>query len=237
MLNSIIKGNFRLVAIAISVLSIIGWLLSGISIKHPSIIYLCWFIWVVSFVIGLQLYRIRKKFSARYDRFVIYLGLGMPIFFAIGVTLIYADIKTVDNSYCKQRMLMIAQAIEDYCAKNNGSFPEVSRWCDSLVSESKEWPRIGKKTFQCPDVQEGLSGYAINKKLEGKKLNEITPNTVILFEAVPGWNQNGGQELIRFNKHSFPPASKKLNIVYIGQDGLKYIKICIGDVNNFKWNP
>ncbi len=231
------KNKPRCALIIILLLAIIGFLLSGFSIKKPEIIYLCWFIWSVSFVFGLILFKNRKLFSTWHGKLIVDLGPVLPVLFAFGITLMLADIKHVDISRCRANMLTLADAVSHYCKENNGDFPQVSKWCDSIMLECKDWPIITKEIFRCPDVEKGLSGYAINKNLEGKKWNEIAPDTVVLFEALPGWNQNGGQELIRFNKHSFPPGSKKVNVVYRGQDKPKFINIKKSKTKNLKWKP
>jgi hypothetical protein len=236
-LENFINKNPHWVSIATLVLAIIGWLLSGLSLEYPGIIYLSWIIWIVTFIYGIRLYRNRNRFFAWYDTLIVSLGLALTVLFAISVTLTLADIKIIDNLYCKNHMLIIANAIKDHCKEDDGNFPEVSKWCDTLVSESKKWPEITRDTFRCPDVKEGLSGYAINKNLEGKKWNEIEPNTVVLFEAMQGWNQNGGQELIRFNKHSFPPGSKYINVILREQDEPKLKTINKSETKKLKWKP
>jgi hypothetical protein len=168
---------------------------------------------------------------------IVDLGIALSVLFAITMTYMLADIKIVDYLHCRNSMLIIADAIKDHCKENDGNFPEVSKWGDSIISERKKWPEITKDTFRCPDLKEGLSGYTINKNLEGKKWNQIDPNMVIVFEAVPGWNQNGGQELIRFNKHSFPPALKKVNVIIRGPNEPQLITINKSEIKNLNWKP
>ncbi len=229
-IDRFIKRNPRLALYLPLLLAVIGWLLSSTSLANPVFIYLSWIIWIIAFVVG-----IRVKRLLPHSTLIVNLGIALSVFLAISITYIFADIKIIDNSYCKNSMLIISEAIKDHCEQNDGNFPEVSKWCDILISERGKYPPIDKSRFRCPDVKEGLSGYAINKNLEGKKWNEIDPNTIILFEAVSGWNRNGGKELIRFNKHSFPPALKKFNVVCRGTDSLIFKTVTRS--KNLRWEP
>jgi hypothetical protein len=232
-----IKKHPHWISVSTLVLAIIGWLLSGLSLNNPGIIYLSCIIWIITIICGIRLYKNRNRYFAWYDTLIVGLGLALTVLFAISVTLTLTDIKIIDNFSCRNHMSIIADAIKDHCKENDGNFPEVSKWCDSIISERKKLPEITKDTFRCFDIKEGFSGYAINKNLEGKKWNEIEPNTVVLFEAIQGWNQNGGQELVRFNKHSFPPALKKVNVILRGQDEPKFKTINKSEIKNLKWKP
>ena len=232
-----IKGKPRWISIATLTLTVIGWLLSGLSIKRPGIIYLCWLLWIVSFRLGIFAFRITvNRVCTRFDKSLANFVPALPIIVGIAMTLVISDIFFVRYSQCRGHLFELGHAVKAYCERNKGDFPKGSKWCDILLSEpNKIW---GKKEFFCPDIEEsGLSGYAMNKNLAGKTWNQVDPNTVILFESVPGWNQNGGQELIRFNKHSFPPASKKVNVICRGKDKPKFIIISKGEIKNLRWEP
>ena len=54
---SFINEKPRWASIVIFVLPIVGWLLSGLSLENPGIIYLCWFIWITTFIYGIRLHR------------------------------------------------------------------------------------------------------------------------------------------------------------------------------------
>ena len=81
-----------------------------------------------------------------------------------------------------------------YCGDNNGQFPPADNWPQALV------PYLGgsKDIFTSPFDPHAGRAYAMNARLNGKKLSEI-PNlarTVLLFEARFGSVPAGGQELL-----------------------------------------
>jgi hypothetical protein len=228
----IISGHLSVTSL---VLAVIAWLLSGLHFKIPGIIYLCWFIWVVSFALGrIGVKRTTKDSNLAYRVFASIVP-ALAVILCVGMTYMIWDMFIIDSSYCKNRITNLGNGIKLYCDEHNGKFPQATKWCDTLLSDPNFY--ITKETFHCLDVEDDLSGYAMNKNLNGKTWNEVDPNTIILFESIPGWNQNGGPNLIRFNKHSFPFGAKKFNVLCKGSDAPKFMTISRSKVSNLRWEP
>ena len=84
---------------------------------------------------------------------------------------------------------------------NDGKVPE--KWCDAILQV------VGtEKVFVSPQNSEArapiakgqkVSSYALNVALVGKSLEDVPPNTVLLFECNLGWNGTGGLKDLQDN--------------------------------------
>jgi prepilin-type processing-associated H-X9-DG protein len=99
---------------------------------------------------------------------------------------------------CGTNLAMLGKALCLYAKDHNDMLPP-EQWCDDLIRNSN----IPLKTFVCDKsrAKRGQSSYAFNKNLIGRKLSEINPNTVMIFETRPGWNQVGGPEILSYQNH------------------------------------
>jgi hypothetical protein len=79
---------------------------------------------------------------------------------------------------------------------NNNKLPDSDKWCDVIFKEA-----FTVKIYASPqdpvavsqaDSGQKVSSYAFNKALSGKNLNEVNPQTVMVFETDLGWNGSGG---------------------------------------------
>jgi hypothetical protein len=112
------------------------------------------------------------------------------------------------NLPCKSNLMKLGNAIVIYAYDNQGQFPTPEKWCDLLMSERK----VSAKAFICPDskAKKGQSSYAFNKNLVGIDFDTVGPDTLVLFESKPGWNQIAGP-------NSWNPANhegKGCNVLY-----------------------
>ena len=98
---------------------------------------------------------------------------------------------------CKYRMKSLMTAFKLYTDDFDGSLPSVESWCDALGKYMLPGMLI------CPGskAKEDQSSYAINEFLDGKKLAELPPDLVLLFESMPGWNKAGGPEILTTEHH------------------------------------
>jgi prepilin-type processing-associated H-X9-DG protein len=82
---------------------------------------------------------------------------------------------------CGIHVKLIGQALIQYTTENNDTLP--SKWCDALRSVQTFdtlYLRCGSARIT---FKEGESCYALNEYVVGKKLSELLPDTVILFET------------------------------------------------------
>jgi prepilin-type processing-associated H-X9-DG protein len=108
---------------------------------------------------------------------------------------------------CCSNLNGLGKAISVYAQECNDTLPS-SQWCDVLI----KYADVSPKAFICKSsgAKLGQSSYAFNKNLIGRKLSEINPNTVMLFETSPGWNQVGGPEILSYRSHK----GEGFNILY-----------------------
>ena len=87
----------------------------------------------------------------------------------------------------------ICLAMMMYCEDNDGRFPPADNWTTALA------PYIGDvKILESPFAPHTGCAYAMNKHLDGRKLNDIKQpaRTVLIFEARIGGTPAGGRELL-----------------------------------------
>lgn len=88
-----------------------------------------------------------------------------------------------------------------YAKDNNDCLPVAEKWCDLLMEHNKA---LTKENFRHPQPEifkgmfnfKGECQFAFNKSLSGKKLADIPPDVVLIFEADGPWNMAGGPELL-----------------------------------------
>lgn len=122
----------------------------------------------------------------------------------------WADDKADDSrELCTQNLKVLRQALTTYAERNDGKLPPVKNWCGAILGmaqELRQSPDFRGSLFQCPSsIASFESSYGFNASLEGRKLADIPPNAIILFEIDGGWNVSGGKEmLVRAPRHRFP---------------------------------
>ncbi len=109
---------------------------------------------------------------------------------------------------CAANLKQLGNAIIIYAHDSDGQFPTPEKWCDLLMSECK----VPATAFICPNAKakKGQSSYAFNKNLVGIDFDLVGPDTIVLFESKPGWNQIAGP-------NSWNPANhggKGCNVLY-----------------------
>ncbi len=106
------------------------------------------------------------------------------------------SMKSANNA----RQLM--SGLRSFATDNDGNLPEANRWCDAILSDMGTG-----QSFQSPQLPPGRpepdgkrSDYALNIAAAGKNLNELAPDTVLVFECPLGWNGSGGLSDIQFHR-------------------------------------
>ncbi len=107
-------------------------------------------------------------------------------------------------------------------ASDHNTLPEGSKWCDALKPYLQ-----GTTVFRCPADKPGARcSYAFNAKLGGKKLSEVNPQAVLLFESTAGWNASGGPELM-VRRHG------RIAVVAMADGSVQQLH----DTSRLRWDP
>ena len=128
---------------------------------------------------------------------------------------------------CAGNMKHLALAVRMYADDHNGQLPPAATWCDAIQSN------VGSsKVFQCPSEPGRRCAYAFNAKLDGKKDNEIDPQTVLLFESDAGWNGSGGAAELKPHRHS--TRSGSVNVAF-GDGSIRSVPR--SQLGTLRWEP
>lgn len=114
-----------------------------------------------------------------------------------------------NRSSCASNLSTLRAYIRSY-HRTKRTYPQADIWCDA-IAEAEQIGRLGNahvtSFFQCPGRPEAKSSYAMNPDCGA----DSPPDTVLLFETKPGWNQHGGPELFTFDNHDPKGGSVWLN--------------------------
>ena len=127
--------------------------------------------------------------------------------------------------HCVNNMKQLGLAVRVYAVDHNDQLPPSATWCDAIQSNIDS-----PKVFQCPSEPGRRCAYAFNAKLDGKKVSEIDPQTVVLFESDAGWNGTGGADSLKPHKHS----TGRLNVALT--DGA-VMQIQLSKLGMLRWEP
>lgn len=98
---------------------------------------------------------------------------------------------------CAEQLRNLGLSMAVYVEENSGRYPTADKWCDLLLENTN----ITDDDFLCPSTFWPVGSYGFNRSLDGKSINEVLPDTVLLFEVEYGKNISGGPELVASNKH------------------------------------
>ena len=83
---------------------------------------------------------------------------------------------------CGGGVSQIAKLMRYYAEEDNdGYLPDNENWCDQLIISMEMWPEQLVCRVSCAVI--GESSYAINRNVAGRRLSELDPNCVLLFET------------------------------------------------------
>ncbi len=123
------------------------------------------------------------------------------------------------------RLQGLAKAIMVYTSDHNGQLPDTLNWPEKFMFEND----LSPNHFYV-EGEDGIWAYALNKNLSGLVINDIDPDTVLLFEAKATDNALGDSEL--------------MDIERFGDDGI-YVLFVDGsiefinteNIEMLKWEP
>ncbi len=99
----------------------------------------------------------------------------------------------------------IGKVLIKYAKDRNGYLPDANQWCNLLVEYD---PNLSKDDFKYESSEYGVCNYAFNRNLSGAQLDNISYNTVLVFESEGKLNLSGTEEL-------FKKTPKKRQYVYV----------------------
>lgn len=91
--------------------------------------------------------------------------------------------------YPSQSLYQVTNAILSYAKEHDGNLSVTENWCDELIMRS-QYNNVF--SFEGADLcPEGESGFALNVNIIGKKLSDLSSDTVLLFETDKGVDVKG----------------------------------------------
>jgi hypothetical protein len=126
---------------------------------------------------------------------------------------------------CYHNVKQLRKDLFDYVHTNNNKIPDAN-WCDVLKAQFK----LDDRVLICTAAyaKRGQCSYALNKNLIGRKLSEVSADTVLLFETKGGWNQYGDANDIQL------AHVDKTDVLFAGGK-IRFIKE--EDVPRLRWKP
>jgi hypothetical protein len=108
----------------------------------------------------------------------------------------------IQDEFCRRQVEGLWIALTVYSNDYDNQLPPVDQWCDLLIAEADVHPR---SLICCAsDAIEGESTYAININAFGKRLDQLPPDMVLVFETDYGIEKGPRNTPIRIrNFHSF----------------------------------
>lgn len=115
-------------------------------------------------------------------------------FIILGTIPAFQGWKPPPRIICGIHLSGLGKAMLVYANDNNDEYPTADKWCDLLI----QYADVRPKQLICPKsgAKTGESSFAMNKNIIGKKVSEIPPDVVLLFETNFGKDPSGRQELL-----------------------------------------
>jgi hypothetical protein len=121
-------------------------------------------------------------------------------------------------------MTQLGAVLKKYSQQHDGQLPEVSRWCDVLIESEAVKPH----DFILEGTQD--SSYALNENLRDLRLEDVSKDTVLMFETMQAKNPAGGKELINTEFHD-----GKGCVILFADMHVEFVKT--DDFNDLRWQP
>lgn len=160
----------------------------------------------LAFILGIAAVAViafnRKRFKGNwYAALAIFISL--PFILAMASAIIVNRTRVEGNKTSNGRF--ISMAIIKYAQDHNGYLPDANQWCDLLIEHDK---KLSKDDFKYESSEYDICNYAFNGNLSGARLDNMSYNTVLIFESEGKWNLSGTEELFR-------KTPKKRRYVYV----------------------
>jgi len=141
-------------------------------------------------------------------------------------------IKSVNNAGT------LGRGLHGYASENDGRLPPANQWCDAVMREvftekvfvSPQDPTAGARM----EAGQKFSSYALNAAVAGKNLNELAPDTVLVFECPVGWNGTGG--LADINLALARPGNyRNLSTIAVTMVDGSSLQVTFGRLDGLNW--
>ena len=123
----------------------------------------------------------------------------VPLLLAILMPALSKVKVVAQRTVCATNLKGLSMAMHVYANDYDDQYPTQDQWCDLLIQEAD----VSPVSFHCPEMPEGIFGYAINKNLYKLESGQGNPQMVAIFEADLGRNGVGGMEdvALRHDQH------------------------------------
>ena len=202
-----------------------------LEIHDPFLFVLAIFLGGIAFVLGLIsrtiiFFNKGKLKGLACSITAIVLGTPFILFIASGIYVNWGRARAEKPG--KARILGFA--ILRYAKEENGGYlPDAEKWCDTVLKYSKT---VYESAFSYRSSEPGVYNYAFNRNLSGLKLDNITKNTVLIFESEGGWNLSGTEELL------FKAPKKRQYVhTYCGSADIRPIHVQDEAYKSVHWKP
>src|SRR5262245_6708718 len=159
------------------------------------------------------------------------LVLMIPMGAAMFIPAVARAKQNAQSIQCLNNEKQLSLAIRVYSANHGNHFPSAATWCDDIKTEVSS----STKVFQCgAGDPTQMSHYAFNSKLDGKDVNRVAPDTVMIFETAGGWNQSGGRELLLAQPRHTRTGQGWVNVAFV--DG-SVRRLPESQLSTLRWEP
>jgi hypothetical protein len=134
------------------------------------------------------------------------------------------------RGYCALRLRLVGKGLKEL-GEEEGRYHSPNQWCDAVARDVRKgvlpWRETLRDDMRCVAVSEDLCTYAMNPDCDPNS----PPDTVLLFETKPGWNQHGGPELFTFDHHD-----PKGGCVVLNDGTVKFVRTK-EELAQLRWRP
>lgn len=152
---------------------------------------------------------------------------------------------------CLSHLKEIGIGASMYASDHDGALPGAENWVELVSAYLPD-----KGAFRCPSAGSDENAYAMNSKMSRIKVSAIRnpSDTIMIFDSIPGINQNGGIELMpspgrhltTVSKYNFesqqntgnnPHGESSIKVNNIGFADGHMKSVTVEDAASLIWNP
>jgi hypothetical protein len=156
------------------------------------------------------------------------------LFAAIAIPNFVRGRRQAQTHVCENNIRQLSSAMREYVLAHDEQFPAADTWSDNIKGRVPS-----TAAFTCPLAPQTCA-YAFNLQLAGKKLSQVNPMTVMLFESDAGWNGSGGQDQMVARDHApasdshAAPGERVLHVVFVNGE---FASMPESGLKSLRWNP